>query len=207
MLLIAVALLFTCINVVPEGNAWIIERLGKFHKIWNTGIHLKAPFIDRIANTVSIDYSYYQKSEFRYDPKSATYKRCQTLGYKEAQQVDSLGTSDTSDDEPLEYKNVIIQFVEAKTDASTNNYEINTVSSGEGYYFTNGTYEPIKWSKSDHYDSTIYTDLAGNVIDFNRGKTWIAIVPKNIVPTISEELKDATIELAMDLFGDALKIE
>ena len=146
---------------------------------------------DSIANTVSIDYSYYQKSEFRYDPKSCTYKRWQTLGYKEAQQVDSMGTSDTTDDEPLEYKNVIIQFVESTTDSATNNIEINTVSSGEGYYFTNGTYEPIKWSKSDHYESTIYTDLAGNVIDFNRGKTWIAMVPKNITPTISEELKDS----------------
>jgi len=51
LLLILVA---SCIRQVRQTTVVIIERLGKFHSIWNTGIHLKAPFIDRIANTVSM---------------------------------------------------------------------------------------------------------------------------------------------------------
>lgn len=54
ILLIVVALLFTCINVVPEGNAWIIERLGKYTGTWQAGLHLKVPFLDRIVRKISL---------------------------------------------------------------------------------------------------------------------------------------------------------
>lgn len=159
-------------------------------KMFKFGISDEKAF-DMIANVARIDYSYYQISEFRYDPKSMTYKRFQTVGYKDAQQMDSLGTVDTTDDEPLAYKNIIIQYVTTTTDETTNNIEINAVSEGEGLYLTNGTYTPIKWSKKDHYEPTKYLDLAGNEIEFNRGKTWISIVPNTIEVQISETLKDS----------------
>lgn len=54
ILLIVAALLFTCINVVPEGNAWIIERLGKYTGTWQAGLHLKVPFLDRIVRKISL---------------------------------------------------------------------------------------------------------------------------------------------------------
>ncbi|MCQ2979090.1 MAG: DUF3048 domain-containing protein [Clostridia bacterium] len=140
--------------------------------------------LDNIANNITIEYSWYQTSEFRYDPKAMVYKRFQIVGNSESQQMDSKGTIETSDDEPLEYKNVIIQFV------TSDNGNINALEAGEGYYFTNGTYMPIKWIKEDDYEPTKYTDLAGNEIELNRGRTWISLVPKTITPTISEETKD-----------------
>ena len=44
--------LFSNIRVVPQANAYVIERLGKFKGVWSAGLHIKIPFIDRIANKV-----------------------------------------------------------------------------------------------------------------------------------------------------------
>ncbi|MCL2044148.1 MAG: SPFH/Band 7/PHB domain protein [Treponema sp.] len=42
------------IKIVAQSNAFVIERLGTYSSTWSTGIHLKLPFIDRIANKVSL---------------------------------------------------------------------------------------------------------------------------------------------------------
>ena len=47
---IVLALLISCLKVVPHTESYVIERLGKFHTIWGAGLHLLAPFgIDRIT--------------------------------------------------------------------------------------------------------------------------------------------------------------
>ena len=57
--LIAVIVLFliliiTNIRIVPQSNAFVIERLGAYHGTWNVGLHVKMPFIDRVAKKVSL---------------------------------------------------------------------------------------------------------------------------------------------------------
>jgi regulator of protease activity HflC (stomatin/prohibitin superfamily) len=42
------------IRIVAQSNAFIIERLGAFSTTWGTGVHIKVPFIDRIASRVSL---------------------------------------------------------------------------------------------------------------------------------------------------------
>ena len=42
------------IKIVPQAHAFVIERLGAYHQTWGTGLHLKVPFIDRIAKRVSL---------------------------------------------------------------------------------------------------------------------------------------------------------
>ena len=42
------------ISVVQQSYAFVIERLGAFHKVWGVGMHIKIPFIDRIAKKVSL---------------------------------------------------------------------------------------------------------------------------------------------------------
>lgn len=169
---------------------------------------------DEKAYKVIVNYSYYQKSEFRYDEEEGTYKRFQTVSYNEMSHVDSMGTDDTSDDVQLEYKNVIIQYVKKSNlinkDGSVDKdgrQEIATISSGEGLYITNGTYEPIKWSKTDIYTPTKYTDLAGNEIELNRGKTWICIVPNTIQAEITSvpEVGITTPTGTIDTLPDSVK--
>lgn len=46
---IAVIFVMQCIKVVPQQNAWVVERLGKFHAVLNPGLNIIIPFIDRVA--------------------------------------------------------------------------------------------------------------------------------------------------------------
>ena len=54
LVFIALIIIASCVRQVRQTTVFIIERLGKYHKTWTTGIHLKAPFIERIANVVSL---------------------------------------------------------------------------------------------------------------------------------------------------------
>ena len=47
-------LVFSCIKVVPQAKAYVVERLGAYQETWNTGIHFKMPFIDRVAKRVNL---------------------------------------------------------------------------------------------------------------------------------------------------------
>jgi len=40
------------IRIVPQGSEWIVERLGKFHKVLKPGFHIIIPIIDRVAYKV-----------------------------------------------------------------------------------------------------------------------------------------------------------
>jgi len=42
------------VRIVSQSNAFVIERLGSYSSTWSTGIHVKMPFIDRIASRVSL---------------------------------------------------------------------------------------------------------------------------------------------------------
>ncbi|MBR1762319.1 MAG: SPFH/Band 7/PHB domain protein [Eubacterium sp.] len=55
LIVLAVALLiFANIRVVPQSKAVVIERLGTYFTTWDTGLHVKIPFLDRMAKTVSL---------------------------------------------------------------------------------------------------------------------------------------------------------
>ena len=47
--LLAVVFVTQCIKVVPQQNAWVVERLGKFHSVLSPGLNIIIPFIDRVA--------------------------------------------------------------------------------------------------------------------------------------------------------------
>ena len=53
-LIIVLLLIITNIKIVPQSKTYVIERLGSYYKTWSNGIHIKIPFIDRIANNVSM---------------------------------------------------------------------------------------------------------------------------------------------------------
>ncbi len=50
---ILLVLVVTNIRIVSQSDIYIIERLGKYHKTWAAGLHIKVPFIDRIANKLT----------------------------------------------------------------------------------------------------------------------------------------------------------
>lgn len=42
------------IKIVPQAQVYVVERLGAYHSTWSTGLHMRVPFIDRIAKKVSL---------------------------------------------------------------------------------------------------------------------------------------------------------
>jgi regulator of protease activity HflC (stomatin/prohibitin superfamily) len=49
-----IVLVLTIANIrsIPQALEVVIERLGKFQKVWDAALHVKVPFIDRMANRV-----------------------------------------------------------------------------------------------------------------------------------------------------------
>lgn len=54
VVVIVMILIIANIRVVPQSDAVVIERLGSYNTTWSTGLHVKMPFIDRIAKKVSL---------------------------------------------------------------------------------------------------------------------------------------------------------
>lgn len=52
LIVLAFLILVSCIKIVPQAHAMVVERLGGYLATWGVGIHMKAPFIDRIARKV-----------------------------------------------------------------------------------------------------------------------------------------------------------
>ena len=53
-LVILLLVLVSCITIVPQAHAYVIERLGAYQGTWNVGLHIKMPFLDRIARRVNL---------------------------------------------------------------------------------------------------------------------------------------------------------
>jgi regulator of protease activity HflC (stomatin/prohibitin superfamily) len=54
LLVVIAVLIATNIRIVPQSHSCVIERLGAYHSTWEVGLHVKFPFIDRIANRMSL---------------------------------------------------------------------------------------------------------------------------------------------------------
>ena len=52
LVVVILLILASCIRIVPQAYAIVVERLGAYKETWNTGIHFKTPFIDRVAKRV-----------------------------------------------------------------------------------------------------------------------------------------------------------
>ena len=53
VLIFIILLIFvSCIRIVPQAQAMVVERLGAYLETWNVGVHFKMPFIDRVAKRV-----------------------------------------------------------------------------------------------------------------------------------------------------------
>ena len=46
--------LVRCIVIVPQSNAYVTEWLGVYRETWGAGLHLRTPFVERIARRVSL---------------------------------------------------------------------------------------------------------------------------------------------------------
>ena len=54
LILVILIILASCVKIVPQATALVMERLGAYNGTWGVGIHFKAPFIDRVAKRVTL---------------------------------------------------------------------------------------------------------------------------------------------------------
>ena len=54
LIIVVLVILISCIRIVPQAHAYVVERLGAYKETWSVGLHLKAPLIDRVAKNVNL---------------------------------------------------------------------------------------------------------------------------------------------------------
>ena len=54
LVILILAVVVSCIKIVPQAHAYIVERLGGYLATWPVGLHLLIPFIDRVAKKVTL---------------------------------------------------------------------------------------------------------------------------------------------------------
>ena len=54
LLIIAIIIAVSCIKIVPQAFAYVVERLGAYQGTWSVGLHFKMPFIDKVAKKVNL---------------------------------------------------------------------------------------------------------------------------------------------------------
>lgn len=54
LLILVVVLIIPNVKIVPQARSYVVERLGSYFKTWENGLHIKIPFIDRIASNVTL---------------------------------------------------------------------------------------------------------------------------------------------------------
>ena len=54
LVIIILVVIVSCINVVQQSKAYVVERLGAFHSVWGVGLHFKLPFIERVVKKISL---------------------------------------------------------------------------------------------------------------------------------------------------------
>ena len=52
ILALIIWVVLSCIKIVPQAQAYVVERLGAYQSTWSVGLHFKAPFIDKVAKRV-----------------------------------------------------------------------------------------------------------------------------------------------------------
>ena len=54
LVVLVLVVVVSCINIVQQSKAYVVERLGAFHSVWDVGLHFKLPFIERVVKKVSL---------------------------------------------------------------------------------------------------------------------------------------------------------
>ena len=125
------------------------------------------------AGSISIKYSSYRTSNYKYDASKKVYLR--SMGSKK--------NTDLLTGKQYEVKNIIAYAVKHTTYTDHGYYgyqRLSNIGTGEGYYITNGVALPITWEKKDEKSQTVYKiKETGENLVVNDGNTYIQIYPSN----------------------------
>lgn len=132
----------------------------------------KSVKLDYTAESVTIPFSASYKTTFKYSAETGRYTRY----------FGSTERKDYNTKESVTVKNVFVltttitDFAGCQEAAKGKSAHRNVaLNSGSGYYFVNGTYTKIKWTKGDADDSFKFTNEDGSELKVNVGNSWVCI--------------------------------
>ena len=116
---------------------------------------------------LQVTYHAGHKPFFKYDEDEGVYYRWQFKGDKHM---------DNTANKQLSFTNVIVLYLPTvNTNDAKGHKDVETVGSGDGYYFTQGGYVEITWKKSGVDTPIKLYDTDGNELMINRGKTFFQV--------------------------------
>ncbi len=125
------------------------------------------------ANEVTIPYSNSQVRSYTYDSEKEVYLRF----------MNNKAHIDKTTKEQLNYKNIIIQYVDNNNIDDYGRQDLDTAGSGEGYYITLGYAKKITWTKPSRSDKIYYRFEDGSKVKVNDGNTFIQVQPSSLEST------------------------
>ncbi len=136
---------------------------------WQTFADVESPveFADA-ATTVSVPFSSNYKTTFKYNSETKRYSRY----------FNGTLRKDYYTGKAVTVKNVFVLNANMSHYAKPIYRKID-LTSGTGYYFSNGTYTPIKWKKGSASSPLVITNTDGTELTVNPGNSWVCIADKN----------------------------
>lgn len=120
------------------------------------------------ANKMTVKFSSYKNTVFEYNSSSKEYDIFQ---FNDKQYDDYYNVQNTA-------KNVIAIFVNCSVIDDEGHINLELISSGNGYYMSEGKYIKIKWSKESEDSPLLFTDENGNQLVMTPGKQYVCCVPQ-----------------------------
>ncbi len=136
---------------------------------------------DNVAKTVRVPFSKAATSTFKYDEATKSYVR---YFYDDIRKDYVTG-------ETLSLKNVFVLSTRIydypgckEPSHGKGAHQKVELEAGNGYYFVNGTYTAITWSKGASKNSFVFKDAEGKELSVQPGNMWICVADKDAVPVI-----------------------
>ncbi|MDD6478787.1 MAG: DUF3048 domain-containing protein [Oscillospiraceae bacterium] len=118
---------------------------------------------------LAVPFSDSYKTGFNYDANSGKYTRL----------FNGTVLKDYVSGNPTQFKNIFVLLTNISN--YSDGYHRNvSLKGGNGYYIVNGTYTPIKWSKSSSTAPIKFTNTDGTSLTVNTGSSWVCIARKDI---------------------------
>jgi len=139
---------------------------------WQNFNQSAQPLPDGTANKITACFSGDYTSVFNYDSATDSYIKENHKDWRSGKN--------------LSVKNVVVLFTNVTM--FENGYRVNIhLDGGDGYYFSNGTFQQIKWSKGATDARLKFTDANGTPIAYNPGNSWVCIINNGMKYKFSKE--------------------
>lgn len=123
------------------------------------------------ASNIDVDFSYNDyRVSYKYNPESNDYSRY----------LRGVVDVDVNTDQQIKTKNIVVVYMPTSygvTRAGESTVIMRTVGSGKAIFFIDGMAIEGTWQKDEHNSRTKFLDSSENEIKFNKGQTWVEVVP------------------------------